>query len=79
METLNKAFTFLIGVTVGIVLGYVLTMTDNYQNGRVSACKDMLKVDPVLRMLPLECVPYKDDAAIKVGDKLYSLDGQPLN
>jgi len=48
-----------------------------YQQGRLSACKDILNalspVSPFVQFF--QCVPYNGDAALKVGDGLYSLDG----
>ena len=63
----------------GAYIGYLTPTKSRYQEGRVSACTEMLdgatKAIPFLALAKLECVPFKGDAAIKSGDDLYSLDG----
>jgi hypothetical protein len=64
----------------GLALGVASNGGGKYQEGRLSACKElatvMVQLNPLIVLAGgIDCVPYKGDAAIKIGEKLYSLDG----
>ena len=65
----------------GLLFGSAAGTSSKYQDGRLSACKELVQVlnatSPLIAFLGgVECVAYKNDAAMKLGDKLYSLDGK---
>jgi hypothetical protein len=66
-------------LALGIFLGVSFPSSGKYQDGRVSACKDMLNVlaqaNPLVTLIKIECIPYKGDAALKIGEELFTLDG----
>lgn len=80
MET--NVSTLTIGGVVLLLLGAGLGATiggGKYADGRLSACKDFLNImtrtDPLMMVVQPQCVPYKGDVAIKIGEGLFSLDG----
>ena len=61
---------------VGLLIGVTANVGDRYQAGRLSACTEMTAALNPLFMNALHCVPYQGDVAIKIGGKLFSLDGK---
>lgn len=64
----------------GLVLGTATNAGNKYQEGRMSACKELMSVmvqmNPLLMLAGPECVPHKGDVGIKIGEKTFSLDGK---
>ncbi len=65
----------------GLMLGSATVTGGKYQAGRLSACNDLTGVitqlNPFLALVGgIKCVTYKDDVAIQLGEKKYSLDGK---
>jgi hypothetical protein len=78
-EVLQLAgLSFLMFVT-GLLVGVNANVGSKYLAGRISACNQIVKLDPILAVAEVTCVPYNGDVALKVGDRLYSLDGKTLN
>jgi uncharacterized Zn-binding protein involved in type VI secretion len=68
-------------LTAGFMFMTCLNGKASYQDGRVSACADVLSVFKRAGVVndSTVCIPYKKDAAVKVGEVLFSLDGKKLN
>ena len=64
---------------VGFFVGSNFPQHDRYQDGRLSACKEMLNtliaVNPLFALVKTECVVYKGDVALKLNEDIFSLDG----
>jgi len=62
----------------GTFCGVKIDFTNKYQAGRLSACTDMVTIlndIPMFSLANISCVMYHGDAAIKVNDGIFSLDG----
>jgi hypothetical protein len=64
---------------IGVVCGLNVEAGNKFQAGQLSACSKIVQMDPILAIAQVTCVPHDSDVALKVGDKLYSLDGKQLN
>lgn len=64
---------------VGVLTGVNAVGGAQYQAGQLNACNKIVKMDPILALAQVTCVAREGDIALKVGDKLYSLDGSQLN
>lgn len=79
-----KAIVQILGLSlvvfiVGFLAGVGSSNGGKYQAGRLSACQEMVKLDPILAIAQVTCITRDGDVALQVGDKVYSLKGEVLN
>ena len=80
MTVVDKIWFFLFGVIIGGTIGFTLN-SNTYLNGRLSACKDMVRSMNETLPLELKCTVSKGDVVITSpllkGE--FTLDGKPRN
>jgi hypothetical protein len=78
-EVLQLCGLSLVMFLVGLLCGINADIGNRYLAGELSACNKVVKMDPILQIANVTCVPHEGQVALQVGDKLYSLDGKQLN
>lgn len=80
MKTVLQLVGFgLLVFVLGLLIGSSAAMSNKFLAGQLDACNKIAKLDPILAMAQVSCVAHDDNIALKVGEKLYSLDGKELN
>lgn len=76
LQVVGLALAFFV---VGAALGIGATGGNKFQAGQLDACNKIVKMDPILAIAQVTCVAHDSDVALKVGEKLYTLEGKELN
>lgn len=76
LQVVGLALVFFL---IGAVFGMNAEVGGRYQAGQLDACNKIVKLDPILALARVTCVANNGGIALKVGEKLYSLDGKELN
>lgn len=76
LQLVGLALAFFV---IGVVCGVNTDVGGKYEAGQLNACNKIVKMDPILALAQVTCVPHDGQVALKVGEKLYSLDGAQLN
>jgi hypothetical protein len=78
-KVLNFGAVGIIAFLLGVLAGLNIDVGTKYLAGQLDACTRVIKMDPILALANVACVPHDGQVVLQVGDKLYSLDGKQLN